>query len=182
MTTPYIGQITLFAGNFAISGWAFCNGQLLSIAQNTALYTLIGTTYGGDGNTTFALPDLRSRVAIDQGNGSGLSSYALGQAGGVENVTLTTAQIPSHTHTLTVSSTTAAAGGQTPSSGVIPGASSVPAGRFFAYNDGKTPPPTPHQLIAGSCSLSGSSLPHPNLMPALCVTYIIALVGIFPSQ
>ena len=98
MASPFIGQITLFAGNFAPRGWAFCNGQLLSIAQNTALFSILGTTYGGNGQTTFALPDLRGRVPVHAGQGPGLSNYDLGQQGGAESVTLTTAQMPAHTH------------------------------------------------------------------------------------
>ena len=94
MTTPFLGQIDLFAGNFAISGWAFCNGQLMSIAQNAALFSLLGTTYGGDGVCTFRLPNLQSRVAVGQGNGAGLSPYVLGQTGGVENITLSVAANP----------------------------------------------------------------------------------------
>jgi microcystin-dependent protein len=182
MTTPYIGQITLFGGNFAIAGWAFCNGNLMGIAQNTTLYTLIGTTYGGDGNTTFALPNLQSRVAIHQGNGAGLSPYVIGQVGGTENVTLTTAQIPSHMHTLTVTSTVAVSGGQTPGPTLVPGTTSVAAGALFAYDNGVAPPPTSLKLGSAACSTSGSSQQHSNLMPTLCVNYLIALVGIYPSR
>jgi microcystin-dependent protein len=182
MTTPYLGQITLFAGNFAISGWAFCNGQLMSISQNTALFSLLGTTYGGDGISTFGLPNLQSRVAAGQGNGAGLSPYVLGQTGGVENVTLTAVQIPPHTHGMTASSTTAVSGGQTPNSSVVPGVTSVSTGHFFAINDGSTPPPTAEKLTAASCGMAGSNQQHTNLMPTLCVTYIIALQGIFPSR
>src|ERR1700751_1131204 len=98
MSQPYLGEIRLFAGNFAPVGWALCNGQLLAISNNTALYQLIGTTYGGDGQTSFALPNLQSRVPIHQGNGAGLSPYLLGESAGVESVTLTVQQIPAHTH------------------------------------------------------------------------------------
>src|SRR5512132_2194680 len=102
MADPFIAEIRLFAGNFAPRGWATCDGQLLSIAQNTALFSLLGTTYGGNGQTNFALPDLRGRAAIHQGQGPGLSQYVLGEVGGLENVTLITTQIPAHTHTATV--------------------------------------------------------------------------------
>ena len=114
MTTPFLGQITMFAGNFAISGWAFCNGQTMSISQNTALFSLLGTTYGGDGISTFMLPNLQSRVSVGQGNGAGLSPYVLGQVGGVEGITLSVQQMPSHTHGFVASTTVAVAGGQTP--------------------------------------------------------------------
>jgi len=182
MTTPYLGQITLFGGNFAISGWAFCNGQLMSIAQNTALYSLLGTTYGGDGVSTFALPNLQSRVAVGQGTGAGLSPYLIGQVGGTENVTLTSAQMPGHSHGFTASGTTAVSGGQSPSANVIPGVPSVTTGFLYVINNGSQPPPTPLTLVGPSCGQAGSNQPHTNLMPTLCVTYIIALQGIYPTR
>jgi microcystin-dependent protein len=182
MTTPFVGQITMFAGNFAISGWAFCNGQLMSIAQNQALFSLLGTTYGGDGISTFMLPNLQSRVAVGQGNGAGLSPYALGQTGGTEGVTLSLQQMPSHTHAFVASTTPAVSGGQTPGSTVVPGVPSVTSGHFYVVNDGTTPPPVSETLTGGACGQSGANQQHSNLMPSLCVTYIIALVGIFPSR
>lgn len=183
MGQPFLGQITMFGGTFAIAGWAFCNGQLVPISQNPALYNLIGTTYGGDGVTTFALPNLQSRVAIHQGTGQGLSTYVIGQAAGTENVTLTTPQIPQHNHTFSASGTTATSGGQTPTSSTLPGRpSQISSGYLYVYNDGNTPPPTAEVLSNGSCSMTGGNLPHENLMPTLCVTYIIALQGIYPSQ
>jgi microcystin-dependent protein len=182
MTTPFLGQITMFAGNFAISGWAFCNGQTMSISQNTALFSLLGTTYGGDGISTFMLPNLQSRVSVGQGNGAGLSPYVLGQVGGVEGITLSVQQMPSHTHGFVASTTVAVAGGQTPGSAVIPGTPSVTTGHLYVANDGTTPPPISEKLTGGSCGQSGANQQHTNLMPSLCVTYIIALVGIYPSR
>jgi microcystin-dependent protein len=182
MAQPFIGQISMFGGNFAPVGYAMCNGQLLAIAQNDALFALIGTTYGGDGQTTFALPNLQSRVAIHQGNGSGLTPRTIGEAAGTETVTLNSTQIPSHNHGFVCSTTTAVAGGQTPSGSVIPGTPSALNGRIFGFDDGSQPPPTPRTLENASLSMAGGNQPHDNLMPTLCVTYIIALQGIFPSR
>jgi microcystin-dependent protein len=182
MTTPYVGQITMFAGNFAISGWAFCNGQTMSISQNTALFSLLGTTYGGDGVSTFMLPNLQSRVAVGQGNGQGLSPYVLGQAAGTEGIALSVQQMPSHTHGFFASTTLAVSGGQAPSSAVVPGKPTPANSHLYAVNDGTTPPPVAHTLTAGSCGQSGANQQHSNLMPSLCVTYIIALVGLYPSR
>jgi microcystin-dependent protein len=158
----------MFAGNFAPSGWAFCNGQLLSIADNTTLFQLIGTTYGGDGQTTFALPDLRSRVPIHQG--TGLSSYVIGQAGGQENVTLTVQQVPGHSHPPQCDSSASN--------------SPNPTGRFWgvgtssAYaSGGATAAMNPSTVGA-----AGGSQPHDNVVPYLAINFIISLFGIFPSQ
>ena len=183
MGQPFLGQITMFAGTFAIAGWAFCNGQLVPIDQNPALYNLIGTTYGGDGVTTFALPNLQSRVAIHQGTGTGLSTYVIGQAAGTENVTLNTQQIPQHNHSFSASGTTAVSGGQSPTANTLPGRpSQISTGYLYVADNGSQPPPTANALASGACSLTGGNIPHPNLMPTLCVTYIIALQGIYPSQ
>ncbi len=165
---PYIGEIRMFGGNFAPVGWSFCSGQILSISENEALFALIGTTYGGDGVTTFALPDLRGRLPVHQS-----PSFPIGGAAGVESVTLTTAQIPAHTH------------GALGSSAVVEG--SNPAGALFATSE-DTPFYAPFNA-AKSASLnpaavgpSGGSQPHDNMQPYLCVSFIIALEGIFPSQ
>jgi microcystin-dependent protein len=183
MTQPYVGQIMMFGGNFAIQGWAFCNGRLMNISDNPTLFQLIGTTYGGDGVNTFALPNLQSRVAVHQGTGQGLSPYVLGQAAGTENVTLTVQQMPAHNHSLSGSGTTAGSGGQTPSASVLPGRpSSISSGYLYIAANGTSPPPSARTLTAGSCSTLPGSQPHSNIMPVLCVTYLIALYGIFPSQ
>lgn len=160
MATPFIGQITLFAGNFAPRGWAFCQGQLLSIAQNTALFSILGTTYGGDGQTTFALPDLRGRVPLQQGQGPGLQSYVLGQKAGTETVTLTVNEMPAHNHSITVTA--------------------VPPGGTIPAVDGQLTP-TPLNAFEAS-GMTGGSQPHNNLQPYLALNYIIALQGIFPSR
>ena len=170
MGEPYIGEIRLFAGNFAPAGWLFCDGSILSIADNDALFALIGTTYGGDGQNTFAIPNLQSRVPIHQGTGTFGTTYQLAETGGVESVTLNQGQIPIHNHTPLASNT---------------GGSDNPANNFWAstatgkpYNAG---PPT-IQLNAGTIAATGGSQPHDNMIPFLCVSYIISLFGIFPSQ
>lgn len=183
MTTPFIGEVRLFGGSFAPIGWALCNGQVMNIADNQPLFALIGTTYGGDGNTTFALPDLRSRVAVSQGTGPGRSARVIGEAAGEETVTLLESQMPAHMHTFSASTAIAAEGGGAPGPTLVPGAVSVDnGGRVFVIDDGKTPHPTPETLTPASCTSAGGSQAHDNLMPVLCVTYIIALAGIFPPQ
>lgn len=172
MGQPFIGQLKIFAGNFAPAGWALCDGQLLSIAENDALFSLIGTTYGGDGQTTFALPDLRGRLPLHQGHGPGLSSRTLGETGGGENVTLTLGQIPSHNHPANASTT----GGNslTPVGNVW---SLDPGGENAAYQRAANA-----QMAPTAIGNAGGSQPHSNLMPYLCVNFIVALFGIFPSQ
>jgi microcystin-dependent protein len=169
MAQPYVGEIRMFGGNFAPAGWMFCAGQLLPISENETLFNLIGTTYGGDGQQTFALPDLRGRVPIHQGQGSGLSNYTLAQTGGVESVTLTTNQIPIHAHTLMASNT---------------GGSDNPNNSFWANSTtGKpyTAAPPVVQMNAATIAATGGNQPHDNMIPFLCVSYIISLFGIFPS-
>jgi microcystin-dependent protein len=169
---PFIGQIIMFAGNFAPQGWAFCDGQLLSIAQNTALFSILGTTYGGNGQTTFGLPDLRGRVPIHPGQGPGLSSYALGQQAGTETVTLTVQQIPQHTHAFTPGCSTDPPNSNSPSNAVP-----APPEGIQAYNTEANASMRP-----GNSSSVGGSQPHDNLQPYNCVNFIIALQGIFPSR
>jgi len=169
MGQPYVGEIRMFGGNFAPAGWMFCAGQLLAISEYETLFQLIGTTYGGDGESTFALPDLRGRVPVHQGQGAGLSNYIIGQNGGVETVTLTQNQMPGHTHTPAASNT---------------GASDNPANNFWANTTtGKpyTAAPPVVQMNAGTMGPAGGSQPHDNMIPFLCVSYIISLFGIFPS-
>jgi microcystin-dependent protein len=173
MSQPFVGEIRLFAGNFAPAGWMFCEGQLVPISENEVLFQLIGTTYGGDGQETFALPDLRGRVPIHQGTGSGLSSYILGENGGVEEVTLTTQQIPIHTHpALCVTS-----GGS---------ASSDPTNGLWQNSDSLQYSNLPADAFMGANAIittgAGGSQPHENQIPYLCVNYIISLFGIFPQQ
>jgi len=172
MGEPYIGEIRMFGGNFAPAGWAFCNGALMPISENDALFTLIGTTYGGDGQETFALPNLQGRVPIHAGQGPGISqSYVLGEMGGVESVTLTVQQIPNHNHAMMASN----ANGQQPQ----------PTNGFLAL----TNPGFPYvansqpfkQLNANSVGPIGGSQPHENMGPFLAINFIISLFGIFPS-
>jgi microcystin-dependent protein len=172
MAQPYIGEIRLFAGNFAPAGWTFCQGQLLPISENDALFTLIGTTYGGDGQATFALPDLRGRVPIHQGQGSGVSSRILGEAGGVEQVTLTVNQIPAHSHPLVGS--TQVASTATPQ-GSVPAQDNI-VGVDFYIEDNATANMAPAAI--GSV---GGSQPHTNFQPYICINYIISLFGIYPQ-
>lgn len=204
MTNPFIGQITIFAGNFAPRTFAFCEGQLLAIASHTALFSILGTTYGGDGRTTFALPDLRGRVSPHPGRGPGLSTYKLGQRGGVEDVTLNLLQLPSHTHLTTV---TPGSGGASTAQGTInagaTGSTNNPSGKFLAqagnigpnniniFGDANDVPmaagsvtvdlgtlPTPTVTLANT----GGNQDHENRRPFLAINYIIAMEGTYPSR
>jgi microcystin-dependent protein len=173
---PYIGQIEAFGFNYAPKGWAQCNGQLLSIAQNSALFSLIGTYYGGDGRTTFALPDLRGRVALNQGQGPGLSNYVIGQTSGTESVTLTTDQIPSHSHIATLRGNSEEANSQEASN------KSFGVAENNIYNSNN--PENGETLNSGSVQVApvGGNQPHNNMQPYLTVNYCIALVGVFPPR
>jgi microcystin-dependent protein len=171
--TPFLGQIMWTPYNFAPQGWAFCNGQLLSIVQNTALFSLIGTTYGGDGRTTFGLPDLRGRTPIASGQGPGLSNYNVGDHGGVEGVALTIGQMAQHTHSANCS--TARGNSATPTGSTI---WAVSSGGDHIYSTG-TPNATLGNAAIGAV---GGGQPHENRPPFLTLNYCIALVGIFPSR
>jgi microcystin-dependent protein len=175
MSTAFVGQIMMFGGNFPPRGTAFCNGQLLPIAENTALYNLIGTTYGGDGQSTFGLPDLRSRLPLHQGQGSGLTSRSLGEVSGTSVVTLTAVQMPSHSHNHFASSANASAAaiGNT----LLPAKPTVTDAALYATSALET-----NTLASGAVSNAGGSLPHDNLMPSLCISFVIVLEGLFPSQ
>lgn len=166
MALPYVGEIRMFAGNFAPAGWMFCEGQLLPISENETLFQLIGTTYGGDGESTFALPDLRGRIPVHQGNG-----YILAETGGVEQVTLTVSQIPSHRHVMIASS--AIANSPTPANGILAVSSQVSA--FLGEEPSNT------TMNPSTVSSTGGSQPHNNFQPYLCINFIISLFGIFPS-
>lgn len=170
MAQPYVGEIRMFGGNFAPAGWMFCSGQLLPISEYETLFNLIGTTYGGDGQSTFALPDLRGRLPIHQGNG-----FTLAETGGAESVTLTVAQIPAHSHPVTASTTS---GNNVLSpSGAIPALPSSNQAGIATYTT--NPPTTPLQPT--SVGFTGGNQPHDNFQPYLCVDFIISLFGIFPS-
>ncbi|MET4106729.1 tail fiber protein [Hymenobacter sp. UYP22] len=178
----YLGEIRIFGGNFAPVDWLFCQGQLLQIADNDALFTLLGTTYGGDGVTTFALPNMASRVTVGQGQGPGLANYVVGQVMGTEDVTLTTLQLPAHTHPFNGTINAIAgdsATGQT-----------NPTGAYFsdrgesAYNTalGDTPATLGADALSGQIAPAGGSRPHTNIQPVTAINYIIATAGIWPSQ
>jgi microcystin-dependent protein len=178
MAEPFLGQIILFGGNFNIRGWAFCNGQLLSIAQNTALFSLLGTTYGGNGQTTFALPDLRGRAPVHFGQGPGLSNYSLGQVGGTESTTLTQNQMPAHNHLVLTNSNNG--NDSSPENNfvalpVLSGASPTAVNGYRSTQDGT--PMNPQSL-----SIAGGNQPFSLLQPYLALNYLIALEGIFPSR
>lgn len=175
MAQPYVGEIRMFAGNFAPAGWMFCSGQLLPISENEVLFQLIGTTYGGDGESTFALPNLQSRIPLHMGTSSASGvTYQLAESGGAESVTLTVNQIPSHTHPMLASTD---AGGQTNPQGLVLGALSP----VSIYVPNATPPNLPMNT-ASSVTPVGGSQPHENMQPFLCINYIISLFGLFPSQ
>lgn len=174
MSEPFVGEIRMFAGNFAPRGWAFCDGQLLAVSQNDALFSLLGTIYGGDGRTTFGLPDLRGRIPIHAGQGPGLSSRRLGSKTGAEHETLTVNQMPSHSHTMQASNNPADS--RTLSGKVL--AKGINTNDTFYVNSGESTTP----LVTGMVSNSGGSRSHNNLMPTLCIHFIVALVGIYPSR
>lgn len=171
MSEPFVGEIRMFAGNFAPRGWAFCDGQLLAVSQNDALFSLLGTIYGGDGRTTFGLPDLRGRIPIHAGSGPGLSPRRLGAKAGAENVTLTVNQLPSHSHRLQ--------GSENISNEVNPAGMVVgEAASVDLYQAGATT----GNMSSSAITSIGGSRKHTNLMPFLCIHFIIALVGIYPSR
>ena len=171
MSEPFVGEIRMFAGNFAPRGWAFCDGQLLAVSQNDALFSLLGTIYGGDGRTTFGLPDMRGRLPIHAGTGPGLSPRRLGAKLGSENETLTVNQMPSHTHPMRAATTA--------------GTDNKPQGKMTAESpsldiyveDSQTV-----NLSSEAITSVGGSRSHSNLMPFLCINFIIALFGIYPSR
>lgn len=180
-TEPYIGSLCLFAGNFAPRGWALANGQLLAISQNSALFSILGTTYGGDGRTTFALPDLRGRAPLSAGTGPGLPNFSLGQSGGGVTTSLTTANMPSHTHSATVSTTVANEDGNTDSPA---GALHASASRTDIYFTGT--PANPDQMAANAVTVTigntGGGQIFSTQSPYLAMNWIIALEGIYPSR
>jgi len=171
MAQPYVGEIRMFAGNFAPAGWSFCDGQLMPISENETLFQLIGTTYGGDGQETFALPNLQSRIPIHMGTGPNGVTRQLAETGGTEQETLTIQQIPVHNHAFLASMGT--------------GTQSAPAGELLASGSSISiyRPQTPTQpLAAQTINAAGGSQPHDNMVPFLCLNFIISMFGIFPSQ
>lgn len=171
MSEPFIAEIRIFAGNFAPRGWAFCNGQLLPISQNTALFSLIGTTYGGDGRTTTALPNLQGRAPMHPGRGPGLTSRRLGERGGVETVTLSDAQMPQHAHSMTVSGD--------------PAETKAAAGNALARTVNGSIYHSSSNLVnlaPEAVQATGGSQAHNNMQPFLAINFIIALIGLYPSR
>lgn len=176
MSEPFIGEIRMFGGNFAPRGWAFCNGQILSIAQNTALFSLLGTTYGGDGQTTFALPNMQGRFPMHWGSGPGLTNRTLGEVSGTESVTILTNQMPAHTHGLSAVSTDGNM--DAPTGGVWAKGVDGSGNPLNLFSDAN--PNT--QMKVGAIAPAGGSQPLPVMNPFQCVSFIIALEGIFPSR
>jgi len=171
MSEPFVGEIRMFAGNFAPRGWAFCDGQLLAVSQNDALFSLFGTIYGGDGRTTFGLPDLRGRIPLHAGTGPGLSPRRLGSKAGSEKETLTVNQLASHSHDFNANTQ--------------PATSEIPQGRVVAEGVGVNPYLAQNQnssMASDMVANTGGSQSHTNLMPTLCVNFIVALFGIYPSR
>jgi microcystin-dependent protein len=175
--SPYVGEIRMFAGNFAPEGWFLCDGSLLSISQYQVLFVLLGTTYGGDGTSNFALPDLRGRIPVGVGQGAGLSNYVLGQKAGTETVTLSTANLPAHTHSLNASGAIATTA--TPGTGVV--FAKCPA-TYLGYLSPSAPAGSAKTLAPSSVTNSPGGQPHPNVMPGVCLNFIISWQGVFPSQ
>jgi microcystin-dependent protein len=175
MADPFVAEIRMFPFNFAPRGWAFCNGQILPLSQNTALFSLLGTTYGGNGQSTFALPDLQGSSALHPGQGPGLSLYDLGQQGGTETITLLVTEMPAHTHAAMAKN----AGGQPSPAGFVWGTSNAAkvAANFYA-----PAAPAPVDMNPLALSISGGSLPHNNLMPYLTLNFCIALQGVYPPR
>ncbi|HEY2393860.1 MAG TPA: tail fiber protein [Candidatus Angelobacter sp.] len=174
MSDQFVAEIRIFAGNFAPTGWALCNGQLMPISQNTALFSLLGTTYGGDGKSNFALPNLQGAAPLQAGQGPGLSLYDLGETIGSSSVTLITTEIPAHSHgALAV----AAVGASDPTNNAW-----ASGAKGFGNVYSPSVPATNVQMAPTCLSIAGGSLPHNNMMPYLCLTFIIALQGIFPPR
>jgi len=169
MSEPFVAEIRIFAGNFAPRGWAFCNGQLLPVSQNTALFSLVGTTYGGNGSSTFALPNMQGRAPMQPGSGPGLTNRQLGQRGGVETVTLTEAQLPQHNHSL---------------AGVAEFANqrTIDNNYLAVGSDMYTAASNLNSMAPQTVADTGGSQPHNNMQPFLTMNFIIALVGLFPSR
>ncbi|MBT9097285.1 phage tail protein [Methylovulum psychrotolerans] len=176
MSEPFVGEIRMVGFNYAPRGWALCDGHTLPVAQYQALFALLGVTYGGDGRTTFGLPDLRGRVPVNQGTGPGLSTYVMGQKAGSETVTLTSAQIPNHTHSLNVSSSQGTLA--TPVNNFL----AVPVDNNGTANMQDFAPTANATMNAAAIGATGGNQAHTNIQPYLCVNFIIALNGIFPSR
>ncbi len=181
MAEPYLGEIRLFAGSYAPANWAFCDGSVLPINSYTALYSVIGTTYGGDGISTFGLPDLRGRIPLSQGQGLGLTPRVAGQNGGTENVTLLTANMPAHNHLVNASTVPATTGAAGPTVVLAAAASTTSGETDVRYLPAAQTVKATVALNSREAGNAGGGQPHDNIMPSLAITFIIALFGIFPS-
>jgi microcystin-dependent protein len=175
MSNPFVAEIRIFAGNFAPTGWAQCDGQVLPLSQNTALFSLLGTTYGGDGKSNFALPDFRGSAAMFWGQGPGLSLYDIGQKGGSQNVTLLQSELPAHSHNVHLTNLQGTTNIPDPAGGFIMGRATS-----NAYLTGQNANAV--TMNPSAIGLAGGSLPHNNMQPYLCLTFIIALQGVFPPR
>lgn len=185
MSNPYLGEIRMVGFNFNPRGWAFCNGQLMSIAQNDALYALLGTNYGGDGQTTFGLPDFRGRVQLNQGQGPGLSNYTIGQLSGSESVTLLTGQLPAHGHSPVANNVNSSVDKPVANSSMTAIAVQQGGGNSSTFYTDPTKIPAAGDykpMLAGLIGPSGGNQPHDNIEPYLVINFIIALEGVFPSR
>jgi len=180
MSSPYMAQILMFSGNYAPKNYLMCNGQLLPINQYQALFALLGTTYGGNGQTNFALPNMQSSIPVGWGQGLGLSFYNLGQVGGTPSVTLNQSTVPPHTHAFMCSNSLSATNSSTVANNV-PGSPPASGAEFYATPPGN-PPLVPQAMGAAACSTIGSNQSHTNLMPSLCITFAIAISGVFPTR
>jgi microcystin-dependent protein len=179
MAQPYVGQIMIIGCNFAPAGWMLCAGQLLPISEYETLFQLIGTTYGGDGQSTFGLPDLQGRVSVHMGQGNGLSAYAIGQAAGVESVTLTTQQIPNHNHAAQAANSDGSA--NVPANTVLANEGGADKDKVFTYAPWDTDPANMTTLLPSMVQPTGGSQAHENRQPLLVLNFIISLFGVFPS-
>jgi microcystin-dependent protein len=172
MSQPFLGQIQSFGFNFAPRNWALCNGQLIAIAQNTALFSLLGTMYGGNGQTTFALPDLRGRIALSQGSGPGLTPYVMGEVDGIETVTLISTEMPAHLHTVAINASSAGKLNTTGANNNLGGAQIYTNAALDSVLDPG----------AATSSIVGNSQPHPNIQPTLTINWCICTAGLFPAR
>jgi microcystin-dependent protein len=180
MPQPFLGQMMMFCGNFPPKGFAFCNGQLLPIAQNTALFSLLGTNYGGNGTQTFALPNLQGNVPVHMGQGPGLSRYVIGETGGTQNVTVLAVEMPAHSHIFNAS--TVSANSPSPSGRVPAKPTAANAAAYAVSQSAPYPALAPQVMNLQSCSIVGGSVAHNNMMPTLFINFVIALVGVFPAR
>jgi len=176
MAQPYLAEIKMFAGNFAPHGYAFCNGQIIAISQNTALFSLLGTTYGGNGTTTFALPNMQGRAPVHQGNGAGIDPVSLGEMAGETSVTLNTSNLPQHTHPISGAAIAGSNPGETPASNTLFTNSAPNQLYAAALGTGGL------NLAPQTITMAGGSQPHNNAQPYLAVSFIIALSGVFPAR